>query len=217
MREDGGPIDHQPSTHGSPERAATVAALAAAAALLALVLWLWLRPPGRDDAPLRWDGFAPPAEVALRPWNAIVIHHSDSRRGTLESIDAWHRKKGWDGIGYHFVVGNGVDMPLGRVEATFRWRLQREGAHAGSGPAQTPFNQLGIGICLVGDCEHDALDPWQEARLADLCAELIRHVPSLGPARIIGHRDVPGKDTRCPGAKVDVERLRFLVRQRLQQ
>lgn len=205
-----------PAPFASKERAATVLACAAAAGLLALALWLWLGRSDRDAAPLRWRDLAPAAEVPLRPWQTIVIHHSDSRRGSLDSIDAWHRKRGWDGIGYHFVVGNGPDMALGHVEATFRWRLQREGAHAGSGPTQTPYNQTGIGICLIGKLDEDPVDPWQEARTAALCAELIRHIPSLSVGRIIGHRDVPGKDTRCPGRNLDLDRLRFLVRQHLE-
>jgi hypothetical protein len=186
-------------------------------ALIGLLAWLASQFWDRSGPlqPLTWEGLTPPPEAPLRPWDFIIIHHSDSRRDTIASIDRWHRRKGWDGIGYHLVIGNGVSTGLGVVDPTFRWWNQREGAHAGGGEAGRPYNQLGIGICLIGKFSDESPDPVQEERLAELCALLIRHIPTLTAAGIIGHRDVPGKDTDCPGRYLDVERIRFLVRQRL--
>lgn len=201
---------------GSPgsQRTALILALCALAGLLGWIGWqFWNR--GATVTPLTWEELAPPPEAVLRPWTHLVIHHSDSRKDSVASIDRWHHLKGWDGIGYHLVIGNGMNMDLGAVEPTFRWRNQREGAHAGGGEQGRPYNQLGIGICLIGKFNEDAPDPIQEARLAELCALLIRHIPTLSAARIIGHRDVPGKSTDCPGQHLDVERIRYLVRQRL--
>ena len=189
-----------------------------AAALLALVAWLaWqvLRGPQRDREPITWQELAPQPDVVMRPWNAIVIHHTATRHDTTASIDRGHRKRGWDGIGYHFVIGNGQEMAEGQIDPTFRWWKQREGAHAGSSPLSKPLNEAGIGICLVGNFELDQPGDWQVERLVELCCVLMRNLPGLTPARIIGHRDVPGKDTDCPGRNLDVERIRFLVRQRL--
>lgn len=183
--------------------------------LVVLGLWRWWATSGRDVTPIAWEDLAPPATAPLRPWNAIVIHHSATRKGSVAGIDSAHRQRGWDGIGYHFVIGNGNGMRLGTVEPTWRWRAQREGAHAGGGAQGRPYNQAGIGICCVGQFDEDTPDAWQEERLADLIAELIRHVPTLSSARIIGHGDVPGKDTNCPGKYLDVDRIRRLVRQRL--
>ena len=185
-------------------------------ALVAIVgAWHWWATTGRETAPIQWEDLEPPASVPLRPWNVIVIHHSATRKGTVAGIDSAHRQRGWDGIGYHFVIGNGEGMRLGAVEPTFRWRTQREGAHAGGGAQGRPYNQLGIGICLIGQFQEDQPDAWQEERLANLIVELIHHVPTLSAARIIGHGDVPGKDTECPGKHLDVDRIRYLVRQRL--
>lgn len=209
------PAEAPPQSHGA--RTATWLALGAAGLLAGLLIWLILRPVPRDTRAISWEDLAPPMATALRPCTHIIIHHSATRRDSLESIDAWHRKRGWDGIGYDFLVGNGEASPLGRIEATFRWRLQREGAHAGAGPEQQPFNQYGIGVCLIGNFDLGPPDPWQEERLADLCAELLRHIPTLSLGRIIGHRDVPGKETRCPGTQFDLDRIRYLVRQKLEQ
>ena len=191
------------------------AALATVALLLLGGAWHWWSITGRDTTPIRWEDLVPPASTPLRPWNVIVIHHSATRKGSVAGIDSAHRQRGWDGIGYHFVIGNGDGMRLGAVEPTFRWRNQREGAHAGGGAQGRPFNQLGIGICLVGQFQEDQPDTWQEERLADLIAELMHHLPTLGAARIIGHGDVPGKDTDCPGKHLDIDRIRYLVRQRM--
>ena len=37
----------------------------------------------------------------------ITIHCSDSEWGNADVIDEWHKKRGWDGIGYHYVILNG--------------------------------------------------------------------------------------------------------------
>ena len=192
--------------------------LALAALLLAggaLVAWLAVRPARAESSGLTWSALAPARDAPLRPWRWIVVHHSGNPRGDAASIDLAHEHgRGWDGIGYHFVIGNGAPMPRGRIEATFRWRGQREGAHAGADDAQRPYNQEGIGVCVIGDYRAGGLEAPVETRLADLCALLVRHCPQLSPERIIGHRDVPGKATACPGA-IDVPRLRALVAARL--
>lgn len=214
------PTGSPPVARPPGDRQMRLALWLAGLALLGLCAWLgWqvFRGPHRAQEPITWTTLAPAPEIALRPWNAIVIHHSDSRRDTTASIDRWHRKRGWDGIGYHFVVGNGREMTDGQVDPTFRWRLQREGAHAGSAPLSKPLNEAGIGICLIGNFDLDQPGDWQIERVVDLCSVLIRHLPGLNPARIIGHRDVPGKQTDCPGKNLDIERLRFLVRQRLER
>jgi hypothetical protein len=95
--------------------------------------------------------------VASRDWKHIVIHHTATTSGSVESIHAAHLKNKdkngnpWLGIGYHFVIGNGDGMPDGLVEPTFRWRTQIQGAHAGS--SNKDYNERGIGICLVGNFE----------------------------------------------------------------
>jgi hypothetical protein len=188
---------------------ARVALLALILLLGGILLWMarWKPPMAQDD--LSWEQIAPPPTVPMHPWRWIVIHHSASRSGNPQVFDNIHvRDNGWDGIGYHFVIGNGHPMPLGRIEATFRWRNQYHGAHAGN----DDLNRDGIGICLVGDFEHGTVDAYQERRLVELCALLLDRIPTLSPGRLIGHRDVPGKQTACPGRNLDIERIRAQVR-----
>ena len=63
--------------------------------------------------------------VAARPWKHIVIHHTATGTGSVDSIHAAHLKNKdkngnhWLGIGYHFVIGNGEGMADGAIEPDF--------------------------------------------------------------------------------------------------
>jgi N-acetyl-anhydromuramyl-L-alanine amidase AmpD len=176
-------------------------------------LWLWQqsRP---DKEPIVWTQLKPAA--ALRCWRYIVLHHSDSQRGSTAGIDRYHREeKHWDGIGYHFVIGNGYGMRNGRIEYTFRWNQQREGAHAGGNDKS--YNEQGIGICMIGDFEKNIPQPFQLQRCVTLCACLIESIAALNINSIIGHTDVPGKATHCPGKHVSLANFRQMVTATLQQ
>ena len=67
---------------------------------------------------------------ADRPWRYIVLHHSASASGNYDQIDAEHRKiLGYDGCGYHFVIGNGAGSMDGQIEVAQRWNKQKQGIH----------------------------------------------------------------------------------------
>lgn len=151
----------------------------------------------------RWD--EPPATTG-REWRAIVVHHSASSVGNARTFHAWHLGRGWDGLGYHFVIGNGAGMGDGEVAVGWRWVAQREGAHAG----ETFHNQHGIGICLVGDFESAEPSPAQWAALVGLVRRLaLDH--AIGADAILGHRQVK-QSTACPGGQFPLERLRAELR-----
>jgi hypothetical protein len=136
--------------------------------------------------------------VAPRDWKFIVIHHTASSSGSVESIHEAHLQRKdkagnpWLGIGYHFVIGNGNGLGDGAIEPTFRWREQMHGAHAGN----DEYNQKGIGIVLVGNFEEQSPSPAQVAAVKRLVATLksAYHIPA---DQVLGHGDV--KATACPG------------------
>jgi hypothetical protein len=142
------------------------------------------------------EPWAPVAED--RTWRYIIMHHSGTIHGSVESIDADHRQRTddrghpWLGIGYHFVIGNGDDMPDGEVVPTFRWRQQLAGAHAG----ETVHNAEGIGVCVIGDCQSTPPTPRQLESLKQLIGMLSERY-QIPPSGVIGHSDV--KATDCPG------------------
>ena len=138
------------------------------------------------------------AGTEVRDWRWIVVHHSATEAGSVESIHAAHKQRRdsqgrpWRGIGYHFVIGNGRGMDDGKVEATFRWRQQLSGAHAGS----RPHNDAGIGICLIGNFQDDLPTPAQRKALTGLVSRLAATY-DVASASVIGHGDV--RATACPG------------------
>ena len=144
--------------------------------------------------------------VAPRPWKWIVIHHSASPAGSMAVFDKEHKAKGWDGVGYHFVIGNGTNSADGQVEVTPRWPIQKWGAHAKT--ADNRYNEYGIGICLVGNFDVERPTPRQLASLARLVAYLSKtyHIPINN---VIGHRDT--KPTECPGRYVSLPTIRQMA------
>lgn len=157
------------------------------------------------DSKLSWT-----ADVEETEWQYIVIHHSATESGSVESIHKDHLNRRdaegnpWLGIGYHFVIGNGQGMQDGTVDATFRWKEQIHGAHSGS----AVFNSRGIGICVVGNFEET---PPSKAQLNSLKALVkvlsIRH--RIAPERFMGHAAV--KTTACPGKHFPLNEVRQVI------
>lgn len=137
-------------------------------------------------------------------WTHIVIHHSGSSVDTLKSMNNDHvNKKGWDGIGYHFIIGNGVNTIDGEVEETFRYRQLKDGAHA-----LTPdlfYNKHAIGICLVGNFNNTSPTEKQINSLKKLILKL-KDTYSILDKNIMIHREV--KATECPGKNFPIENIR---------
>lgn len=137
-------------------------------------------------------------DVELRDWNYIVLHHTASETGSVESIHEEHLRRkdkngnAWLGIGYHFVIGNGSGMGDGEIEPTFRWRQQLQGAHAGI----ADYNQHGIGIVLIGNFENTSPTDAQTNAVKRLVGVLKREY-RIASSDILGHSDV--KATECPG------------------
>lgn len=171
---------------------------------------------GLRDRPPEWRPEEPVAEVRWMPpaksgrWTCIVIHHSASEGGGADRFDEWHRKKGWDELGYHFVVGNGTDTADGQIEVGSRWTAQKHGAHCKT--KNEYYNQHGIGVCLVGNFDLYAPAEAQLQSLRRLIA-FLSHEFDIPPDRIVTHGGVTGQ-TRCPGKHFDVEALRKSVRQK---
>jgi hypothetical protein len=148
-----------------------------------------------------------PTDEDLRGWKYIVLHHTATEQGSVESIHETHLqkkdKKGhpWQGIGYHFVIGNGAGMRDGEIEPTFRWKQQLSGAHAGV----NDYNELGIGVVLVGNFEKRHPTPAQLQAVKRLIGTLSRDF-GIPADRVIGHADV--KATECPGQNFPLNEVR---------
>lgn len=111
----------------------------------------------------------------------IVLHCSDSpdeHHVTAEDIHSWHKARGFDGIGYHYVIERDGTISPGRPEY---WR----GAHA------RRYNSNSLGICVVG---RDVYTPQQIQSLDVLHRRLKKAHPS---AIWKGHRELDEYKT-CP-------------------
>lgn len=144
--------------------------------------------------------------VPERPWKWIVIHHSSTTTGGAQSMDKDHRAKGWDELGYHFVVGNGTETADGQIEVGSRWIKQRIGAHARTTDNQ--YNETGIGICVVGNYDLTQPSQQQMQSLADLVA-ILQQRYNIPSSQVIGHMDI--KSTTCPGRNLDLKVIRQMA------
>ena len=76
----------------------------------------------------------------MRTITLIIIHCSAVRpyqTSTAAQIDSWHRARGWNGIGYHYVILRDGTVQPGRPEDAV-------GAHC------VGHNAHSIGICYEG-------------------------------------------------------------------
>lgn len=145
-----------------------------------------------------------------RPWKYIVIHHTATSSGSVASLDRAHKHNGWDGVGYHFVIGNGQGMGDGEVDPTPRWPVQKWGAHTKT--ANNEYNNFGIGICMVGNFDLTAPSQAQLRSVSKLVAHLMKtyNIPST---RVLGHGQC--KPTDCPGRHTSIARIRQMAAQQM--
>lgn len=149
---------------------------------------------------------------AERPWRFLVVHHSATVGGTLESIDRGHADRGFaNGIGYHFLINNGRSAGTadGEIAPTPRWREQIAGAHC-KVTEHPEFNTEGIGICLIGDFDLNVPTPAQMTSLEILIQRLQRRY-GIPLERVIAHGEL--KNTQCPGRRFPLETLIMDLRQ----
>jgi hypothetical protein len=162
--------------------------------------------PAPQPHPMKNIGAVPAAWVPVaqaNQWHWIVIHHSATPTGGAAAFDKMHRAKGWDELGYHFVIGNGTDTRDGQIEVGSRWPKQKWGAHDKTPGNQ--YNEHGIGICLVGNFDAGRPTAAQIQSLEKLVSYLMRtyHIPAN---RVLGHGET--KATDCPGRFLNVAVVR---------
>lgn len=129
----------------------------------------------------------------MRDIDTFIIHcaatKADMDIGATE-IDQWHQERGWDGIGYHYVIRRNGRVERGR-------RLDKVGAHAKG------HNTGSIGICMVGgiDDSGEAEDNFTTFQWGSLQAIVTGLAGQFPQAKIIGHYEV-NPDKACPSFDV---------------
>jgi N-acetylmuramoyl-L-alanine amidase len=124
----------------------------------------------------------------MREIDTLIIHCSATKANQKcdkETIDLWHRQRGWRMIGYHYVINRDGKVEEGRS-------LETVGAHAKG------YNKSSVGICMCGGLGEDGKpetnftkEQWDA--LAELVYDLERKFPEIN---VIGHNEVAPK--ACP-------------------
>ena len=136
----------------------------------------------------------------MRNINKIIVHCSATPEGknfTVKQIDACHRQRGFNGIGYHFVIYLDGSVHVGRP-------LAKAGAHCKG------YNAHSIGVCYIGGVATDGKTPKdtrtdaQKASLVKLITELRQQFPN---ASVHGHREFANKACPCFEARKEYKDL----------
>lgn len=164
-------------------------------------------PGGKTVAPKRW-GRRRPAVVGRAEWGArsarneeemnpyrMTVHHTEGARPTsraaayreLKVIQNYHMNgRGWDDIGYHFLIDGSGTIYQGRPEYL-------QGAHVHD---ENPGN---VGIAFMGNYDSIGLTRDQMRSAQDLIRWLAGQY-RIGPDNLYGHRNL--NPTSCPGSNV---------------
>ncbi len=125
-------------------------------------------------------------------YTSITIHCTATHPGMVigvHEIRKWHLKRGWEDVGYHFVIRRSGVCERGRA-------LHRQGAHV------KHHNKRNIGVCLVGGIDKDGRpeDNFTKEQFATLRSLIIDYtaVFNIRAEGVKGHRDWPGVKKACP-------------------
>ena len=128
----------------------------------------------------------------MREIKEIILHCSATQDGKdfdVTDIDNWHKKRGWSGVGYHYVIKLDGTVQEGRDEDTI-------GANAYG------HNKYSIGVCYIGglDDEMNAKDTRTNAQKKALKKLVIKLYYKYRDAKVIGHNEISTKS--CPSFDV---------------
>lgn len=135
----------------------------------------------------------------MRKIDKIIVHCSDTPEGRdvrAEEIRRWHKARGWNDIGYHYVIDIDGTIEAGRD-------IEIAGAHTQG------QNATSIGICYVGGCDAkmQPKDTRTDAQKESL-RMLIKFLKSkYKDVNVFGHRDFAKKACPCFDAKTEYEEL----------
>ena len=132
----------------------------------------------------------------MREIKKIIVHCTATPEGrdhTVADIKKWHLQRGFQDIGYHYVVYRDGSIHKGRD-------VSRIGAHTSG------HNASSIGVCYVGGVDaigkpKDTRTPQQREALRDLIELLKQEYPG---ATVHGHREFANKACPCFDVKTEL-------------
>lgn len=131
----------------------------------------------------------------LKKIKFIVIHHSERKNNnSLKSIKESHLKKGFEDIGYHYLITKSGKILPGRSE-------NFQGAHVYG------FNKNSLGVCLTGNFDISKPSKKQIKSLITFLKIKIKKY-KIKNKKILGHREFPKVTKNCPGKFVNLNEIR---------
>lgn len=132
----------------------------------------------------------------------IILHCTDTRPTLsvdVDTIDVWHRSRGFDCCGYHYVIGVDGKIEIGRD-------IHCVGAHA------LGYNNCSIGVAYVGGRDvnghpADTRTFAQKVAIAWVIRDILQYYPDI--RQVIGHNDVSTKVCPCFDAKKEYSNILF--------
>ncbi len=129
----------------------------------------------------------------MRKINKIILHCSATKEGqvfTVKDIDRWHKQRGWDSVGYHYVILLNGTIQSGRPESVI-------GAHT------VGYNANSIGVCYIGGLDmngdpKDTRTSQQKKALESLISDLLKKYPD---STVHGHNEFANKACPCFNVK----------------
>ena len=157
-----------------------------------------------------WGAEDPKGSYSYHPYfDKLTLHHAaccsadnlEEGKSQVYWIQDFHQNgRGWNDIGYHFLVDRAGNIYQGRPETVI-------GAHVGDA------NTGNIGVCLLG-CYHppeascfQTITPESRQSIVELFS-WVSDTYGQSPTVLLGHRDYFGT-TACPGDNIWIELPRF--------
>ena len=136
----------------------------------------------------------------MRKINQIIVHCSatpECKNFHANDIDRWHKERGFDCIGYHYVIDLDGTIEKGRP-------IEKVGAHVKG------HNSNSIGVCYIGGLASDGKTPKDTRTVEQKTSllHLLRELKSQFPAVTIhGHREFANKACPCFDAFTEYKSL----------
>lgn len=117
----------------------------------------------------------------MRKIDSIIVHCSATKVGqdfTAANVDRWHRERGFNGIGYHYIIRLDGKIEKGRD-------VSLPGAHCKG------WNERSIGICYIGGVDKNGhpMDTRTNAQKRVLYQLIMDLQKEYGILQVLGHRD----------------------------
>lgn len=144
--------------------------------------------------PATWDKLGLTTTTINRKITEIIVHYTATPQGedyTVDQVRQWHLARGFNDIGYHYLIGLDGKVSKGRD-------INIAGAHC------TGHNTCSIGIAYVGGCPARSVKNWANIGLdtrttaqKSALRTLLKQLRQQFGASIHGHNEFASKP--CPG------------------